>query len=93
MVAALANAANSAINNIFLIRVSIEARGLGDWETISGRSRIYFWGVQQNVQMTIDLIPDSSDSAADRGEYRQAAGVAASKVIHVPVPTPRNVRF
>jgi hypothetical protein len=49
--------------------------------------------VQQNVQMTIDLIPDSSDSAADRGEYRQAAGVAASKVIHVPVPTPRNVRF
>jgi hypothetical protein len=30
--------------------------------------------VQQNVQMTIDLISDSSDSATDRGEYRQAAG-------------------
>jgi hypothetical protein len=81
MVAALANAANSAINNIFLIRVSIEARGLGDWETISGRSRIYFWGVQQNVQMTIDLISDSSDSAAaDRGEYRQAAGAIAQSL-------------
>jgi hypothetical protein len=81
VVAALANAANSAINNIFLIRSPLRPEGLRIGRQSRAGHEFTFGGVQQNVQMTIDLISDSSDSALDRGEHRQAAGAIAKAVI------------
>ena len=43
-------------------------------------------GVPREAQQLVCVCANEFGDAADRGEYRKAAGVGASKVIHVPIP-------
>ena len=43
-------------------------------------------GAPQEAQQLVCVCANEFGDAADRGEYRKAAGVGASKVIHVPIP-------